>query len=118
MTFYAGLASVAQKLLTEKGRPMVVRRKGVASSNPAAGTVTTSAPVDFTVNGLLLGYKDYFAASDLIQRGDRKAVIEAGVVTPTKEDRLVVDGQSWTIIDVETVNPAGTPLLHKLQVRL
>ena len=118
MSFYAALAATAKKMLTEKGRPMVVRRKGVTNSDPAAGTVTTSAPVDFTVNGLLLGYKDFFAASDLVQRGDRKAVLEAGVVTPTKEDRLVVDGQSWTIIDVETINPAGTPILHKLQVRL
>lgn len=117
MTFYSGLAATATKLLTEKGRLMIIRRKGMASSDPAAGTVTESPPVDYTVNGVLVGYKDFFAATDLVQRGDRKALIEAGVVTPTKEDQLIVDGRAWTIIDVEAVNPAGTPVLFKLQVR-
>lgn len=117
MTFYAGLANTATKLLTDKGQPMTIRRKGVTARDPAAGTVTQAAPVDYTVNGVLLGYKDFITASDLVQRGDRKALIEAGVVTPTKEDQLVADGRAWTIIDVEAVSPAGTPVLFKLQVR-
>lgn len=117
MTFYDGLAATAAKLLADKGQPMTIRRKGVTARNPAAGTVTQASPVDYTVNGVLLGYKDFIAASDLIQRGDRKALIEAGVIIPSKEDQLVADGRTWTIIDVEAVNPAGTPVLFKLQVR-
>lgn len=117
MTFYSGLAATATKLLTEKGQPMIIRRTGVTTRDPAAGSVTESPPVDYDVKGILVGYKDYFAASELIQRGDRRALIEAGVVTPTKEDQLLADGRAWTIIDVETVSPAGTPILFKLQVR-
>lgn len=117
MTFYSGLAATATKLLTDKGQQMTIRRKGVTSSDPAAGTVTELPPVDYTVNGVLVGYKDFLATTDLIQRGDRKALIEAGVVTPTKEDQLIADGRAWTIIDVEAVNPAGTQVLFKLQVR-
>lgn len=117
MSFYGGLANTAAKLLKDKGQPMIIRRKAVTTKDPAAGTVTTSAPQDFTVHGVLVNYNTQLVADGVVQKGDRQAIIEGGVVAPTKEDQLVVEGRIWTIIDFESVNPAGTPVIYKLQVR-
>jgi len=117
MSFYEGLAATASKQLLDKGRPLILRRLGVPTNDPISGSVTQLPPVDFTVNGVLVGYKDHLVATDLVQRGDRRAILEAGVVTPSKDDQLIVEGRAWTIIDVDTVSPAGTPVLFKLQVR-
>lgn len=117
MSFYGGLANTAAKLLKDKGRPMIIRRKAVTTKDPAAGTVTTSASQDFTVHGVLVNYNTKLVADGVVQKGDRQAIIEGGVVAPTKEDQLVVEGRTWTIVDFESVNPAGTPVIYKLQVR-
>lgn len=117
MSFYGGLANTAAKLLKDKGQPMTIRRKAVVSKDTAAGTVTTSAPQDFTVHGVLVNYNTKLVAEGLVQKGDRQAIIEGGVVAPTKEDVLVAEGRVWTIVDFESVNPAGTPVIYKLQVR-
>lgn len=117
MSFYGGLANTAAKLLKDKGQPMIIRRKAVTTRDPAAGTVTTSAPQDFTVHGVLVNYNTQLVADGVVQKGDRQVIIEGGVVVPTKEDQLVVEGRTWTIVDFESVNPAGTPVIYKLQVR-
>lgn len=117
MSFYGGLANTAAKLLKDKGQSMIIRRKAVTTKDPAAGTVTTSAPQDFTVHGVLVNYNTQLVADGVVQKGDRQAIIEGGVVAPTKEDQLVVEGRTWTIVDFESVNPAGTPVIYKLQVR-
>lgn len=117
MNFYTGLQSTATTLLRQKGQAMTLRRTVPTSSDPVAGTVTPATPVDFTVRGVLTSYKDTLVDDTTIKRGDRQALIEAGVVEPAKDDRLIITGQTWTILDVDAVNPAGTPLLYKLQVR-
>lgn len=117
MSFYAGLVTTAAKLLKDKGQPMVIRRKAVVSRDPAAGTVTTAAQQDFVVHGVLVNYNTQLVADSLVQKGDRQAIIEGGVVAPTKEDQLVAEGRTWAIVDFESVNPAGTTVIYKLQVR-
>lgn len=117
MTFYSAAADTASRLLKTKGQVMFLRRKGVIQSDPVAGTVTTSAPVDISVNGVLVGYSDQLVANGVVQKGDRRAIIEAGVTEPAGTDVLIISGRAWTIINIEQVNPAGTPVLYFLQVR-
>lgn len=117
MSFYRGLAATAAKLLKEKGQPLVIRRKAVVATDPIAGTVTTSPPQEFVVHGVLVAYNTQLVADGLVQKGDRQAIIEGGVVAPTKDDQLLAEGRLWTIVDFESVNPAGTPIIYKLQVR-
>lgn len=38
-------------------------------------------------------------------------------VAPELTDKLVVDASALTIVNIEAINPAGTPLAYRLQVR-
>ena len=117
MSFYSGLQNTASRLLLSKGQPLIIRRKAVVSKDPVVGSVTTSTAQDFTVNGVLVNYGTMLVAEGAVQSGDRLAIIEAGVVAPSKDDQLVAEGRIWTIVDFTTVSPGGTAIIYKLQVR-
>jgi hypothetical protein len=38
-------------------------------------------------------------------------------VQPQITDLVSLEGQQWTLVQIQTINPAGTPLVYMLQVR-
>ncbi|MEM1371473.1 MAG: hypothetical protein AAGG72_04490 [Pseudomonadota bacterium] len=49
---------------------------------------------------------------------DVKALIAADAETdPRNGDRLVVGGKTYSIVNVDTIQPGGVPLLYKCQAR-
>ena len=90
---------------------------GEASVPPAASFATREGVIYAPVNGVLVNFGTMLVAEGAVQSGDRLAIIEAGVVAPSKDDQLVAEGRIWTIVDFATVSPGGTAIIYKLQVR-
>lgn len=111
-------ASIA-KTLKAKGQAMTLTRVSGGTYDPVAGSVTTPVTTTYTVYGIETAFRDglTMSAGTLIQSGDRQAVVAADQATPVPGDSLTIGGIVWKVIAVTPVNPAGTALLFKCQVR-
>ncbi len=116
MAFYDEMAQVALDLVTEFGQ---------------IGTLTCVTegeydPVTLTQSGQLL-LLEYTAAESgvinasgsLVQQGYKKILLAAKGLAwaPTMTITIDAGGQVWTIVNIKSVNPAGTPLVYEIHGR-
>lgn len=117
MSFYSELAVVAAQLLAEFGQTVTIRRTTGKVASPVTGAVTTAGTVqDLTTKGVLRKYPDAVIDGTRMTTSDRELVL-ADTVQPLLTDKILIQGEYWTVQRVETVNPAGTAMVYKVQVR-
>lgn len=116
MSFYGDMAVVVTDLLTQFGTAFVLARDVGGSIDDVTGAVVAGTPADQVVTGLLKVYPDKLIDGTRIQQGDRLLVIDASV-QPLHTDRPVIEGEEWSVVSIETANPAGIPLAYFIQVR-
>lgn len=123
MTFYSEMAVVAHELLLEFGKPVVLRRVMPGTYDPATGTAAVTT-ADLPATGALFDYDlrssgQGFQPETLIQAGDKQCLLSPQGVTEPQSGDFIVDGAVlWTVINVKSVNPAGTPVLYDLLLRV
>ena len=106
-------AELVAEMIGENGRPATL----VTTSNGgnAWDPVQTSAEVDVTV------LQTAFNASDknqwLIEAHDKAFLIDSSV-TPIVGSTLVDGEIHYSIVNIATIAPGETTILHKLQVRV
>ena len=117
---YAKLAATSLKLLTKFGRDVTYRQIGSAVYNPSTGTITPTE-TNITVKGADFDFTDktngnkFFTEN--IQENDRYILLEPSVSGITVNDKIVINSVLWNIINVKTLNPAGTTLLVTAHIR-
>lgn len=116
--FYAQLSTTAARLLTSKGQTLSFSRDNVTSFNPVTGEETTGAPVTYSGKGAVFGYGSSEINGTDIQRDDRRIILEAVTTAPEVGDSVTINTIVHRVVDVEQVNPAGTVVIYKLQVRV
>lgn len=117
MTFnYDKIAATALKLLTKFGQPITFARETGGSVDPITGVVTPGTDASVTTTGLLKTYPDNMIDGTRILKSDRELILSnEQVVQPS--DKPVINSQDWAIVDIKTLNPAGTVVIYKVQVR-
>jgi hypothetical protein len=116
MTLYSDLATTAKELLAEFGQVITISRKTGASQNPVTGITTAGTATDYLPKGILKQYKSHLIDGTRILATDRELVID-DTVEPLMTDTITIGGESWTPVMLGESNPAGTPLVYKIQVR-
>lgn len=117
MTFdYASLAATATSLLTRFGQTMAIRRTSGATYNAVTGAVSGGTTADTNVKGLFVAWDERYDGEASKAGTDRIAVLDA-TLEPLVSDRLLVSSVAYEIVAVQQVNPAGTPLVYRVQVR-
>jgi len=114
--FYDEMAAVALELLTEFGSDVTLYRETGATANPVTGAVVAGTDASVVSKGLLKPYPNSMIDGTRILVGDRMLVLSAEN-TPLPTDKPVIAGQKWAIVNITSINPAGTPLVHFVQVR-
>lgn len=128
---YAALAATAARLIAADGAPVTLRGIDTGTYVPGTGQNTQAAPADATLNGALFDFAQgqTNGPGGLIQQGDKRLLMEAGVRVPAMEDRLVVlgtyasgalvagTGTEYVIKGILEINPAGTPVVYDLHLR-
>ena len=120
---YGELAQTATELLKEFGTLMVLRSNHTQGIyNPIEGEVTPGASVvtDKTIHGVMITPTAEYASSipdGSVQANDMLVLVEPSSVEPSLSDRLVVQGHSWEIVNVQRIRPADVTVLYILQVR-
>ncbi len=116
MTFYSGLATTAKDLLTKYGQVITITRTAGGSIDPVTGAVTAGSSVAYLPQGVLKEYKSNLIDGTRILATDRELVID-DTIKPELTDTISIGGILWTPISVSASNPAGTPLVYRIQVR-
>lgn len=135
MTFYSEMAQVATELLTEFGSDIVLSRKVLSpyyvesgyveedyyeqqEIDPVTGEALLESEIQtYTLKGIMKKYPENVIDGSRITSSDRQVMIETSVVKPVMTDKLTINGQSWPIMEIESINPAGTELLYIVRVR-
>lgn len=117
MTFYADMAATAGELLAEFGQDVTLVRGLTGAYTPATGTATVSGTNSYG-KGVVLDYNQRDIDGTLVRQGDQRVYLSVDVgVTPQTGDSLLIGGQKWSVVASRTLAPAGTAVIHDVQVR-
>lgn len=119
MSLYSSLAGTANKLLGKFGQSVTLRRRVVTYTPATGGTSTTTT--DTTVNVVVDSYRAERVDGTLVRSTDRRVVVAATGLASAPDaatDVLIIGGVEHRIVSVEPVDPAGTPVVYTVQVRV
>lgn len=114
--FYTRMAATASKLLDKYGADVSVVRVESGSVDPVTGVVTEGNTLTLKAKGLINKFDDKLIDGTRIKASDRVLIMNNAFV-PLMTDRPTVGGQNWTIVEVNTVQPANVPVVYMVQVR-
>lgn len=114
---YSAIQGMASSLVAMQGQPVTLTPSGGAY-NVATSTFTGTG-VPFQTTGVLLPLARGLthAPGTDIQSGDMQLMLPGTIPQPAVDTKAVVNGRTYTIIEVSTVNPAGTAIYHDTIVR-
>lgn len=116
MSFYADMQATAARLIDQFGRDVVLVRESGGGIDPVTGAVTTGTDDSVTVRGIVRRYPNSLIDGTRIQATDREVVVEAKE-QPLMTDRVRIDGKDYPVEEIQTTDPAGTPLVYFVRVR-
>ena len=109
--FYADMQNVAREILGEfaQGSPLYVSETpGTGPADDPGAPTVVEIPFDGAARGVSFKYVDnaHIVATDL------QITMPAGGVTPTMEGAIKIDGVRYKIVEIKTIPPIGTPVVH------
>lgn len=113
---YAKMRTTAERLIARFGRSAELRR--AKAHGPAYDP--TIGPDDYCPVTVVLGeYAVKEIDGTLIKAEDRKVTMstEGVTITPETSDRLLIGSTLYDIVTIKPLEPGGTVLLWKMQVR-
>ena len=124
MSFYSRMQDTALRLIEKYGQTATLTDGVAGEYDPVTGVETGGATLTQTGQLILLDYTAQEAgiinaAGSLVQQGDKKIMLAAKGLEwpPTMTTTVLADGLTWTIINIKSTNPAGTPLVYELHGR-
>lgn len=115
MTFnYTALQTSAGSLLQNFGRQLTFTRTTDGAYDPDTGTASPTTST-FTKYGCVFNYTDAERGDTNIEEGDRRVLAEGH--SYQVGDTVSLDSETYRIISVSNIQPAGTIVACNLQVR-
>jgi hypothetical protein len=117
MTLASPLRKVASKLMARFGGEATIRFASSGVYNPATGTVSETT-ADVAVRGVLQDV-NLREVNELIQAGDKRLLIAAAdtPAAPTTADRVIIEGRTLQVIQVQTTEQDNEPITYELILR-
>ena len=125
--FYDRMAATALRLIERFGQAATLSdtpEPDPDDYDPVTGMGPVIVPVTQSGQLILLDYSAQEAgiinaAGSLVQQGDKKIMLAAKGLTwaPSMTTTILADGLTWTIINIKSTKPAGTPLVYELHGR-
>ena len=119
MVNYANIAQNALTTIQANGTAYTLRNVSGETYDPATNAVTGGSTEDETVYGILTNYKQHQIDGQNVKRDDKMLLLAAQGITGevTTASKIIQNSDTWNIVYGETINPGGTVLLYRLQVR-
>lgn len=108
----------AYKAIKEDGCQITVSQLIKGEYVPSDGSVTNTTK-EYSTYGIITDYLLYEIDGTRVKAGDKKVVLGATSIlpTPTPDDSLKINGETWSIVKCLPIMPAGIPILYRIQVR-
>jgi hypothetical protein len=116
MSFYADIAATALELLDEFGVTVILKREAGGSVNPITGQEFAGVDASVTTTGIIKSYKDEAVDGTRVLSSDRELVL-SNEEAPSLSDRILINNQNWSVVNINTLSPAGVPIVYFCQVR-
>lgn len=116
---YQRLATTASRLLAKHGRNITLRRTSAGTYDPATGTASSTTS-DQTLKGALFDFGKGVTTvrGTLVEAGDKELYVEARTgVVPATRDTVIVGADTYSVVSVGEINPAGTPVVYSAHLR-
>lgn len=120
MTFYDDMAAVAADVLAEfKQGAVVLIRNTRAPADPSTPWIPGAAtPTSYTLDATVRGVSGEFVDGTEILATDLQVTSAVPPVVPSiATDTMTIDGRAVTILRIEQVPAAGTPVAYRFLVR-
>jgi len=119
---YAAIAAEATQVIKDAGSVLtLVSTDGTDVYDPVTGTSTPADPgAETPFNGVMLNIDQKYAqtiGTQNIELQDQLIYMEPSVAVPTIGDKVLIAGETWAVVNVVVISPAGIPVLFILQVR-
>jgi hypothetical protein len=95
---------------------MMLRRTTPGTIDPITDEETGATVIYADTRGVFTKIGTDYAMTHEVQSGDRMVTIDASA-KPELTDKLVIGVSALSIVNIDAVNPAGTPVAYKLHVR-
>jgi hypothetical protein len=117
MTLANPLRKVASKLMARFGGVAIIRTVDNGIYNAVSGTIS-EVTTDTTVRGVLEDV-NVREVNDLIQAGDKRLLVAAAdtASAPTNADRVIIEGITHQVIQVQTIEQDNTPITYEVILR-
>ena len=125
--FYDRMAATALRLIERFGLTATLSdtpEPNPDDYDPVTGMGPIIVPVTQSGHAIQLDYTVQEAGiinavGSLVQQGDKKIMLAAEGLAwpPTITTTILADGLTWTIVNIKSTNPAGTPLVYELHGR-
>lgn len=119
---YIRSREAARRLIERFGQSVTLRRAAKGTYDSIAGGYVGGSVSDQAVSAVTLDIDG--AAADLLESGDLRVLVAADglalVPAPPGTDRidsLIIDGETYRIVGVRTVDPGGTAVIYEIQAR-
>ena len=117
MSFYTSMQATATRLLIDKGQRITYVQRVSGVYDPTTGETVTTETSHPGIPAAVVSFKNAEIDGTLVLKSDRKVLMGAGVVAPQTTGLLIVGGDTFAIVDVEAVTPAGVDVIYKVQAR-
>jgi hypothetical protein len=112
------MASDASAMLKEFGQAATWEHdNNDGSLNPATGTTTGATSTAYSAKVVLLDFQTNRINGTSVLATDSRFLMEVGN-KPEVGDIITVNAVEYKVMDVQEVNPAGTPVLYEVQLRV
>lgn len=113
---YARATATAQRLIARFGQSATLQR----ITNSGTSYNPTRTPADHACTVVVLDFDDTLVDGTRIKKSDRRVIMSTAGLTiePTTTDKLIVDGQTYAVHAVTSLNPGGTTVYWELQARV
>ena len=118
-SFYDCFDDVVQEMLAEfdcRSTSIYLVRHSSRTMNPVTRELDAGSTANLDVVGVTVPYKQTQIDGTTIQAKDIRLVIDSQQA-PQADDDVVIDGDSFGIVDIKTFNAGGAVLGYDLQVR-
>ena len=113
---YASDALDAAKTLAEDGQVVTLSQVVVGAYDPTTGAAASTETLKPRY-AVIFDYGDELKDGTLIVTGDKELYMETGII-PNIDDKITVGDITYGIKSIKELNPAGTPVLYILQLRV
>lgn len=113
-SLYTRLEATARRLIQQYGKPAALARD-VRTGQDYNPTVTTQT---IAIQIVEIDYSLTNRDASLVQVGDKLGLIStAASSAPLLSDRIVIDGITYSLVDLQPLNPGGLVLLYEFHAR-